>query len=135
MNKKILIVEDETDVRGVLCDVLEANYDVSEAASGAALKKALAGDPTDVVLLDLNLGDANGMELLPQIKKKWPEAEVIVLTGNTSVEVAVEATKRGAFHFLTKPFEFGNLQVTVQRALDHKGLRAEASARAAGLGR
>jgi DNA-binding NtrC family response regulator len=68
------------------------------------------------------------MELLPQIKKKWPETQVIVLTGNTTVEAAVEATKRGAFHFLTKPFEFGNLQVTVERALEHKSLRAEASA-------
>jgi two-component system response regulator HydG len=128
MKKHILIVEDEADIRGVLADVLTASYRVTQAASGAALKEALAGAAPDLVMLDLNLGDANGLDLLPQIKKKWPETQVIVLTGNTTVEAAVEATKRGAFHFLTKPFEFGNLQVTVERAVEHKSLREEASA-------
>jgi DNA-binding NtrC family response regulator len=129
MNKHILIVEDDAEIRSVLADVLQTHYRVSEAGSGAALKKALAGAETpDVVMLDLNLGDADGMDLLPHIKRRWPETQVIVLTGNATIEAAVEATKRGAFHFITKPFEFGNLQVTVERALEHKNLRAEATA-------
>jgi DNA-binding NtrC family response regulator len=125
MNKQILIVEDEPEIRGVLSDVLKGHYTVTEAPTGAALKKMFSGAAPDAVLLDLNLGDANGLELLPLIKKNWPEAEVIVLTGNTTVEAAIEATKRGAFHFLSKPFEFANLQVTVERALEHKSLREE----------
>jgi DNA-binding NtrC family response regulator len=125
MNKQILIVEDEAEIRSVLGDVLKGNYQVNEAASGAELKKMLPDEAPDAILLDLNLGDSNGLELLPLIKKNWPETEVIVLTGNTTVEAALEATKRGAFHFLSKPFEFANLQVTVERALEHKSLREE----------
>jgi DNA-binding NtrC family response regulator len=125
MNKQILIVEDEAEIRGVLGDVLKSAYRVNEVASGAALKIILSGPAPDAVMLDLNLGDANGLELLPLIKKSWPETEVIVLTGNATVEAALEATKRGAFHFLSKPFEFANLQVTVERALEHKSLREE----------
>ena len=125
MNKQILVVEDEAEIRSVLGDVLKGNYHVTEAASGAELKKMLSDEAPDAILLDLNLGDSNGLELLPLIRKSWPETEVIVLTGNTTVEAALEATRRGAFHFLSKPFEFANLQVTVERALEHKSLREE----------
>jgi DNA-binding NtrC family response regulator len=125
MNKQILVVEDEAEIRSVLGDVLKGNYHVTEAASGAELKKMLSDEAPDAILLDLNLGDSNGLELLPLIRKNWPETEVIVLTGNTTVEAALEATRRGAFHFLSKPFEFANLQVTVERALEHKSLREE----------
>src|SRR5260221_6513380 len=119
MNKQILIVEDQAEIRGVLSDVLKDTYRITELASGTALKKALSGAAPDVILLDLNLGDANGLELLPLIKKSWRDTDVIVLTGNATVEAALEATKRGAFHFLAKPFEIANLQVTVERALEH----------------
>ena len=125
MKKQILVVEDEAEIRSVLGDVLKGNYHVTEAASGAELKKMLSDEAPDAILLDLNLGDSNGLELLPLIRKSWPETEVIVLTGNTTVEAALEATRRGAFHFLSKPFEFANLQVTVERALEHKSLRQE----------
>jgi DNA-binding NtrC family response regulator len=125
MNKQILIVEDDAEIRGVLNAVLTGSYRVSEVASGTSLRRSFTGEAPDVVLLDLHLGDANGLELLPMIKRNWPETEVIVLTGNATVEAALEATKQGAFHFLSKPFEFANLQVTVERALDHKTLRAE----------
>jgi DNA-binding NtrC family response regulator len=128
MNSQILIVDDEAEIRGILNDVLKGSYRIAEVASGAALKKSLSGAAPDVILLDLNLGDANGLELLPQIKKSWPDSQVIVLTGNATAEAAIEATKRGAFHFLSKPFEFANLQVTVARAVDNKILREEARA-------
>jgi DNA-binding NtrC family response regulator len=133
MNKQILIVEDDAEVRGVLNDVLKSTYQIAEAPSGAALKKLLPEAAPDAVFLDLNLGDANGLELLPLIKKHWPETAVIVLTGNATVEAALEATKCGAFHFLSKPFEIANLQVTVERALEHKSLREEASTLRAAL--
>ena len=127
MSKQILIVEDEDQIRGVLGDVLNGSYHIIEVSTGAALKKMFPGPAPDAVLLDLNLGDANGLELLPEIKKNWPETEVIVLTGNETSEAALEATKRGAFHFLKKPFDLANLQVTVERALEHKSLLQEIS--------
>ena len=122
MKANILVVDDEADVRGAVALVLKSrgDYRVAEAESGAALKRAFAGDQPDVVLLDLKLADATGLDLLPQIKKHWPETEVIMLTAFATYDVAVEATKRGAFHFLDKPFNNEVLLVHVERALEHR---------------
>jgi DNA-binding NtrC family response regulator len=81
-----------------------------------------------VVLLDLKLPDADGLALLPQVKKNWPEAEVIVLTGHGSIEAAVEATKRGAYYFQPKPLDGSTLKLQVERALEHKQINEENSA-------
>ena len=120
MKGSILIVEDEADMRDLLTDVLQDTYEVSVADTGAALKQKLAGEQPDVVLLDLKLPDADGLDLLPQIKKQWSGTQVIVLTGNATFEAAINATKLGAYHFLTKPFETQGLMVTVDRAIEHK---------------
>jgi DNA-binding NtrC family response regulator len=125
MKGKILIVDDEADLRSLLKSLLETDYNVAEADSGSALKKALAGESCDVVLLDLNLPDANGLDLLPLIKKSWSGAEVVVLTGDTTIESAVEATKRGAFHFVSKPFEPQMLLVTIDRAIENQQQKEE----------
>jgi DNA-binding NtrC family response regulator len=77
----------------------------------------------DVVLLDYKLPDATGLDLLPVIKKEWPEAEVIMLTGHATYDVAVEAMKRGAFHFQEKPFDPESLLNLVKRALEIRSLR------------
>src|ERR1700716_144669 len=113
MNGNILIVDDEADLRFMLAELLRGDYEVNEAGSGAALKEAFTQTQPDIVLLDLRLPDADGLDLLPEIKKQWPGTEVIVLTGNASIEAAVTATKRGAYHFLNKPFETQALRVTV----------------------
>jgi two-component system response regulator HydG len=120
MKGNILIVDDAADIRELLAAILREDYDVTEADSGAALKQLFTEIQPDVVLLDLKLPDADGLELLPSIKKQWPGTEVIVLTGNATFEAAVEATKKGAYHFLNKPFDTQGLLVTVERALEHK---------------
>ena len=120
MKGTILVVDDAADIRELLSTILSDDYDVTDADSGAALKELFSEMQPDVVLLDLKLPDADGLELLPSIKKQWPETEVIVLTGNATFEAAVEATKRGAYHFLNKPFDTQGLLVTVERALEHK---------------
>jgi DNA-binding NtrC family response regulator len=120
MKGHILLVDDAADVRELLGAVLRDTYQISEADTGAALKQAFTRPQPDVILLDIKLPDADGLDLLPQIKKQWPETEVIVLTGNATFEAAVEATKRGAYHFLNKPFDTQGLLVTVERALEHK---------------
>ncbi|HYG22960.1 MAG TPA: sigma-54 dependent transcriptional regulator [Verrucomicrobiae bacterium] len=120
MKGNILVVDDAADIRELLAAILRDNYDVTEADSGAALKQLFTEIQPDVVLLDLKLPDADGLDLLPQIKKQWPGTEVVVLTGNATFEAAVEATKRGAYHFLNKPFDTQGLLVTVERALEHK---------------
>ena len=120
MKGSILIVDDEADMRDLVGEVLKDSYEVTGAESGAALKQAFAGTQPDVILLDIKLPDADGLDLLPQIKKQWPGTEVIVLTGNATFEAAISATKLGAYHFLTKPFETQGLAVTVNRAIEHK---------------
>src|SRR6185436_1585681 len=120
MKRHVLLVEDDADMRNLLGTVLRDYYRVSEAESGAALKQAFTKEQPDLVVLDLKLPDADGLELLPQIKKQWPETEVIVLTGNATIEAAVEATKRGAYQFITKPFHAQSLLVVIEKALVHK---------------
>src|SRR5258708_10496629 len=120
MKGHILLVDEAAGIGELLAAVLRDTYTITEADTGAALKQAFARTQPDVILLDIKLPDADGLELLPQIKKQWPETEVIVLTGNATFEAAVEATKRGAYHFLNKPFDTQGLLVTVERALEHK---------------
>jgi len=81
MKGKILIVDDHEGIRTMLKTVLAEHNQVTEAESGAELQKAYSQEQPDVVLLDVKLPDANGLELLPSIKKRWPETEVIILTG------------------------------------------------------
>ncbi|HEY0548188.1 MAG TPA: sigma-54 dependent transcriptional regulator [Verrucomicrobiae bacterium] len=129
MKPKVMIVDDEIVIREFVKTYLEGiGYEVSEAADGASLKSFYGGPQPDVVLLDLKLPDADGLTLLPQMKKNWPEAEVIVLTGHGSIEAAVEATKRGAYYFQPKPLDGSTLKLQVERAMEHKQINEENSA-------
>jgi DNA-binding NtrC family response regulator len=129
MKARIMIVDDEETIRLHVRTFLEMDgYEVVEAADAAAVRAAQEGPQPDVVLLDLKLPDADGLVLLPQLKKRWPDSEVIVLTGYGSIEVAVEATKLGAFYFQSKPVDSGTLKVLVERALEHKQINEENSA-------
>ena len=125
MKGKILIVDDEPELRMLLKSILETDFSVTDADCGATLLKRFSDDAPDVVLLDLKLPDANGLDLLPQIKKNWPDTEVIVLTGEATFEAAVQATKRGAYHFINKPFDTQALQVTIDRAIENRQQKEE----------
>jgi DNA-binding NtrC family response regulator len=120
MKAKILIVDDEADIRNLLTAVLDNYYDVAEADSGAALQKSFAKPQPDVIVLDVNLPDANGLVLLPQIKKRWTDTEVIVLTGQGTMEMAMEAGRLGAYNFLSKPFQSEKLLADVKCAIERK---------------
>jgi DNA-binding NtrC family response regulator len=120
MKAKVLIVDDEKELRDLLASVLEEYYDVAQAGNAAALRQGFSQEAPDVVLLDVKLPDAHGLDLLPQIKKSWPETEVIVLSGHGTVTMAVEAGRRGAYNFLTKPFENEKLLADVKCAIERK---------------
>jgi DNA-binding NtrC family response regulator len=107
-------------LRALLADSFKARgYEVLEACDGASLKVAFTGQQPDVALIDLKLPDADGLELLTCLKAQWPDTEAIVLTGYGTLDYAVEATKRGAFHFQTKPHNDGIFNL-VERALERK---------------
>ena len=128
MKSKLLTVDDAPEIREIVSEILEIQgFEVTEAGSAAELKTRLEGEQQDVVLLDLKLPDGDGLDLLPLIKQKWPDTEVIVLTGNASIDAAVAATKHGAYQFIQKPFDPKTLVLQVEKALEHKSLATEAA--------
>jgi DNA-binding NtrC family response regulator len=128
MKAKIMVVDDTEGVRDLIGTILQRHgYEAVPKSSAAQLLASFTEPQPDVILLDLVLPDGDGMELLPQIKKQWPDTEVIVLTGHATYDIAVEATKRGAYHFQNKPFDQKILMLSVERALEHRRLNQEAT--------
>src|SRR5678815_2269106 len=128
MSATVWVVDDEAPIRSLLTTVLEkASYQVTELSDAAALKDKFGGPAPDVILLDLKLPDAEGLDLLPQVKKAFPSAEVIILTGFATIDAAVMATKLGAYDFQKKPFDHKSLLLAVERALEHKQLTEQTS--------
>jgi DNA-binding NtrC family response regulator len=125
MKSKVLIVDDDAGVRELLAIVLGDYYDITQADSGAALQKSFTEPQPDVIVLDVNLKDSNGIVLLPLIKKQWADTEVIVLTGQGTMEMAMEAGRLGAYNFLSKPFENSKLLADVKCAIERKEQNAE----------
>lgn len=128
MKGNVLLVDDEQQIRELVAAVLMRDFQVSEADSGAALQKAFGDNQPDVIVLDVKLKDANGIELLPLIKKRWTDTEVIMLTGAGTMEMALEAGRLGAYTFLSKPFENEKLLADVKNAFERKQQNAENTA-------
>jgi len=131
----ILLVDDEAGLRLVMRRFLEANgYRVEEARSCREAERALRTVGPDAVLLDANLPDGDGVELVPRLKEASPEVPIIILTGFGSIEAAVKAIKHGAEQFLTKPVELPAVLVLLRRLLesrrDHRNRLAGRSRRA-----
>jgi len=128
MKTRIMVVDDTAGMREIVGEILQANGFVPVLKANAAELLASFNEPQpDVILLDLVLPDGDGMELLPQIKKKWPDTEVIVLTGHAAYQKAVEAIKRGAYDFQSKPFDQKIMLLSVARAVEHRRLYQETS--------
>jgi len=125
MPKMILVVDDERLLRWSLRQKLEGwGYGVAEAETGAAALQTLETQLPDAVTLDMRLPDFNGLQLLIQIKKQWPELPALVITGNATVSDAVRSLQLGAFDYLEKPINFERLENTLKNALESKTLRA-----------
>ena len=122
----ILVVEDNEDLGQTLADVLrkEGNK-VSMALTGEHALTVLEKEIINLVLLDINLPDINGIELLQQIKEKDPDILVIMITALTDPKPAVNAMKMGAYDYLMKPFELDELKLNVAKALETHDLKRE----------
>ena len=124
--ERVLIVEDEEVMRELLTKILaRQNYRLVQASSGEEALRLFQDDPFDLVLTDLKLAGINGLELLTHVRALDPEAMVIMMTAYASVETAVEAMRRGAYDYITKPFDFEELSLLVRRALEVKTLTQE----------
>jgi DNA-binding NtrC family response regulator len=123
---RILVAEDEPNLRLVLQKELERHgYRVQVAPDGEAALRKLEESNVDVLLCDINMPRMNGMELLRRVHERPNPPEVIMLTGQATVETAVEAMKLGAYDYLTKPYSIKELDVRVQQAAEKRRLRVD----------
>jgi two-component system nitrogen regulation response regulator NtrX len=119
MKRRILVVDDEKNIRRTLGMVLRSEgFEVNEAASGEEGLRVLAETGADLVLLDVNLPGIDGLEMLRRIKRNDPDRMVVMISGEGTVAVALEATREGAFDFLEKPLTKERVLVAVRNALD-----------------
>src|SRR5918999_741361 len=115
---RILVVDDEESVAEALSLVLgEGGHRVESAKSVGEAEALLGGRPFDLVFTDLRLPDGSGIDLLARVKEDEPETEVILMTAHGSLDVTIEAIKRGAFYYLEKPFTPDHALVLAARAL------------------
>jgi DNA-binding NtrC family response regulator len=124
---RIHVIDDEPIIQDVLQQLLTSEgFQVEISANGEeGLAKHGRGEAFDLVLLDLLMPGMNGLDVLQAIRKIDPQALIVIITANASVESAIEAMKRGAFDYVQKPFKHEELLLTIERALDHKRLQAE----------
>jgi DNA-binding NtrC family response regulator len=122
----IAVVDDEIIVQKRLQAALEKDgHGVKTYGSGEDFLRDLDLGNFDLVFLDVVLPGLNGMEVLQQVKSRLPETEVILITGHASIDAAIGAIKKGAFHYVAKPLKLEEIRHLTRRALEHKFLLAE----------
>ncbi len=126
--KRVLVVDDEPGVRESLRMLLKEECEVATAEGVDEALRELASQPVDLVLLDLVMPGRSGLELLAELEERGNAPPVVVLTATRTVATAVEAMKRGAADYVTKPFEIDALRLKVQRLLEHRALEEQAAA-------
>jgi DNA-binding NtrC family response regulator len=125
-NRRILIIDDERPILLTLEALLGRHgYHADVAATAAAGMRALESKMPALVLLDLQLPDAEGLQMLDQIKREHPDTQVIILTAHDSLSNAIESIKRGAYHFISKPYAPEELLSLVDKALEKQSLLRE----------
>src|SRR5207248_10127613 len=125
-SRRILIIDDERPILLTLEALLGRHgFETETAATAAAGLKALKNKAASLVLLDLQLPDAEGLHTLDQIKTDHPETQVIILTAHDSLNNAIESIKRGAYHFISKPYAAEELLSLVEKAVEKQSLLRE----------
>jgi DNA-binding NtrC family response regulator len=124
--ERILIVDDERFIRTVLRDALRSwDYETLEAQSVAEAKRIFEDDEPSIALLDIDLPDGSGLDILREIKEKRPETIAVMVTGNVDVPSVLTALRSGAHDFIGKPVKLEELRVTLRNAVETRTLRRE----------
>lgn len=122
----ILVTDDEKSIRNSLRDILEfEDYEVLEAEDGESVFNLLRDKTVDLMLLDIKMKGMDGIEILSKLQETRHDFPVIMISGHGNIEIAVEATKKGAFDFIEKPPDLNRLLVSVRNALDQQRLSEE----------
>ena len=123
---RVLVVDDDTAHRTMLRTLVgDWGYAIVEADDGEAAVAAVQAQPIDLVLMDIRMVRVSGIEALEQIKAINPAIPIVLMTAYASVEMAVDALKKGAYDYLIKPLDFDKLRLTLERALEHIRLTTE----------
>jgi DNA-binding NtrC family response regulator len=120
--KTLLIVDDDEGMRDTLQAILRREYHVVTAPSGEAGLQVLAKTHVDLMLLDVRMPGIGGLDVLKLVKEQYPAVEVIIISAVSEVETAVQAIKQGAYHFITKDFEYDALRSLVRNASEKQDL-------------
>ncbi len=121
--RHVLVVDDEEDVRDTLSSVLkQLNYVPYVAENGVEALKVIEREHIDVVLSDLYMPEMDGIELLKRLRAQDSKIVFLMITAHPTIETAVEAIKKGAYDYLTKPFHIEEVRLKINRALERKGL-------------
>src|SRR5665213_3418576 len=125
--KTILVVDDDAIERKLLQTLLGkvGGYHVVTAEDGASAIAQAAKFELQTVILDMNLPDMNGLDILQKLKTSYPQLPIIMVTGVTDLQTAVKAIQQGAHNYLTKPFQNDQLLITVQNAVEKNELLSE----------
>ena len=126
MEEKILIVDDEKKICSILSRIFtDEGYTVMTVDSGEEALKCVDSFAPELILMDQNMPGINGIEAMVEIKKQHPEITALILTAYGSIRFAVEAIKKGAYDYLTKPLDNDELMIVTRRALEHNRLTKE----------
>ena len=119
--QNILIIDDDQNIRKTLSDILRVKgYEVLTASSGTEGLDFVKQSAITLAIIDLGLPDIPGLEVLSRIKETHPFIESIILTGNASLDSAIEATNKGAFSYLLKPYDPEQLELHIMRAIEKR---------------
>lgn len=123
---KILIIDDEKAIRNTLKEILEyEGYQVDEAADGQSGLEKLENDDYEAVLCDIKMPKMDGIEVLTKAAEIADDIPFIMISGNATIDTAVEATKKGAYDFISKPPDLNRLLITLRNAIDRKSMVIE----------
>ena len=123
---KILIVDDESSIRRTLREILEfEKYSVEEAADGMDCLVKVKREKYDVIILDIKMPKMDGMETLERLRILAPDIPVVMISGHADIDTAVDAVKKGAFDFISKPPDLNRLLITLRNAMDKSTLISE----------
>lgn len=123
---KVLVVDDEQLIRWTLSEALRSwHYEPLEAATASAALTLFENEQPAAVLLDINLPDGSGLDVLREIKQRHPQAVVIMITANVLVDDTIAALRGGAYDFIGKPINLEDLQITIRNGIETQRLRKE----------
>jgi diguanylate cyclase (GGDEF)-like protein len=121
----VLVIDDEPAITELLCNLLKENYKCTSAKSAEEAFSVLGRERVNLVLSDINMNGMSGIELIPRVLVASPDTVVMIISGEQTVETAIDAMRVGAFDYITKPFDLEHVEFAVYRALEHQALLEE----------